>query len=108
MSIQLLLDNQSSVHLMCNPNFVSNIRKSLHPMMLKSNGGKLPIGQVADFDGFEAEVWFLRQAITNILSFSLVKNKYEITYNGDAFIIHRAAKGSPDMVFKPHSSGLHV
>ena len=31
-----------------------------------------------------------------------------ITYDGEDFIIHRAAKGYSDMVFKPHKSGLHV
>ena len=46
--------------------------------------------------------------MTNILSFLLVKSEYDITYDGDAFIIHRAAKGFPDMVCKPHASGLHV
>ncbi len=46
--------------------------------------------------------------MTNILSFSLAKSEYDITYDGDAFIIHRAAKGYSDMVFKPHKSGLHV
>ena len=108
MSIQLLLDNQSSVHVMCNPKFVNNIRKSTNEMMLKSNGGKLPINNIANFEGFDEEVWFSRDAITNILSFSLVKKEYDITYDGDAFIVHRAAKGFPDMVFKPHKNGLHV
>ncbi len=46
--------------------------------------------------------------MTNILSFSLVKNEYDITCDGDAFIIHRAAKGFLDMVFQPHKSGLNV
>jgi hypothetical protein len=31
--------------------------------------------------------------MTNILSFSLVKSEYDITYDGDAFIIHWAVKG---------------
>ncbi len=39
----LLLDNQSSVHIMCTPNFVNNIRESSQPMILKRNGGSLPI-----------------------------------------------------------------
>ncbi len=46
--------------------------------------------------------------MTNILSFSLVKSKCNITYDGDAFIIHWAAKGYSDMVLKPHKCGLHV
>ncbi len=46
--------------------------------------------------------------MTNILSFTLVKSEYNITYDGDAFIIHRAAMDYSDMVFKPHKSGLHV
>jgi hypothetical protein len=104
----LLLDNQSSVHIMCSPDFVNDIRKSSQSMILKSNGGSLPINEVANFEGFKRETWFSRNAMTNILSFYLVKSEYDITYDGDAFIIHRAVKGYSDMVFKPHKSRLHV
>jgi hypothetical protein len=103
----LLLDNQSSVLIMCNPDFVNNIRESSQPMIL-NNGGSLPINEVADFDGFKRETWFSRNAMTNILFFSLVKSEYDITYDRDAFIINWAAKGYSDMVFKPHKSRLHV
>ncbi len=77
-------------------------------MVLKSNGGSLPINEVADLKGFKKETWFSRNAMTNILSISLVKSEYDITYDGHAFIIHWAVKGYSDMVFKPHKSGLHV
>jgi hypothetical protein len=107
-SHQLLLDNQSSVHIMCNQDFVSNIRKSAHKMVLVSNGGRLPLSKVADFAGFETETWFSTDAMTNILSFRLVRCEYEISYDGHSFIIHRAVKGFPDMVFKPHNNGLYV
>jgi hypothetical protein len=96
------------VHIMCDPDFVDNIREARQQMVLKSNGGKLPINEVANFEGFEQEMWISRDAMTNILSFSLVKSEYDITYDGDSFIVHRAAKCYSDMVFKPHKSGLHV
>ncbi len=71
----LLLDNQSSVHIMYNPGFVNNIRELSQPMILKNNGGSLPINEVVHFEGFKRETWFLRNAMTNILSFSLVKSE---------------------------------
>jgi hypothetical protein len=45
----LLLDNQSSMHIISNPNFVDNIWEASQQMVLKSNGGKLPINEVANF-----------------------------------------------------------
>ena len=91
---QLLLDNQSSVHIMCNPEFVTNIRSSERPMALKSNGGKLPINEVADFEGFETEMWYLRNAMTNILSFLMVKSEYDITNDGDTFCLDKSVTTS--------------
>ncbi len=66
------------------------------------------MNEVADFKGFKRETWFSRNAMTNILSFSLVKSEYDITYDGDAFTIHQAVKGYSDMVLKPHKIRLHV
>ncbi len=57
----LLLDNQSSVHIMCNPDFVNDIRESSQLMILKSNGGSLPINEVANFEGFKRETWFFKE-----------------------------------------------
>jgi len=38
----------------------------------------------------------------------LVKREFPISYDGEDFIVHRASHGYPDMVFKPHPTGLHV
>jgi hypothetical protein len=104
----VLLDNQSSVHVFCNPELVGDVRKAARHLELESNGGKLPISSIANVDGFEKSVWFSEDAMTNILSLSQVKQEYDVSYDGNDFIIHRAKRGYPDMVFKPHSSGLHV
>ena len=104
----ILLNNQLSVHVFCDPNMVSNIRKASRQFSLESNGGKLPISDIANYEGFEEPVWFSKEAMTNILSLAVVKHEYIVSYNGDAFIIHHVRHGYSDMVFKPHASGLHV
>ena len=63
---------------------------------------------IGNYEGFKEDVWYNDQAITNVLSFTLVKNEYPVSYDGEAFIAHRAASGYSDMVFVPHPSGLHV
>jgi hypothetical protein len=84
----LLLDNQSLVHVFCNPQFVSNVRSAERQLQLTSNGGNLPILEVADFDRFTKEVWYSEDRITTILSLTLVKREYSISYDGEDFIIH--------------------
>ncbi len=62
----LLLDNQSSVHVFCNPQFVTNVRSAERQLMLTSNGGNLPISEVADFNGLTKKfgIWRTRLLIS--------------------------------------------
>ncbi len=104
----LLLDNQSLVHVFCNQEFVNNIRATERELSLQSNGRTLPISDIANFNGFEEAVWYSNDAMINILSLSRVKREYDVSYNGEDFIIHRAKHGYANMVFKLHPSRLHV
>jgi hypothetical protein len=49
----VLLDNQLTVDIFCNKEFISNIHPAPEPLILKSNGGELMahhIVNVADYD----------------------------------------------------------
>jgi hypothetical protein len=73
-----------------------------------SNGGSLPISDIANVKGFNEDVWFSRNAITNILSLKKVRSEFPVSYDREDFIIHRALHRYYDMVFKTHERGLHV
>lgn len=87
----ILLDNQSSVSVFCNRHLVENIRNSNEgDMHLSTNGGILVTNQKADLPQW-GEVWFNESAITNIISYAEMADRYRIIYDSgkeDAFIVH--------------------
>jgi hypothetical protein len=83
----VLLDSCSSHHVFCNPRLVFNIRKGDRQLKLESNGGSLPISDIANMKGFIEDVWFSRNAITNILSLKKVRSEFPVSYDGEDFII---------------------
>jgi hypothetical protein len=80
-------------------------------MRLQSNGGKMTVKNKATIDGYQSDVWFSKDAITNILSLDNLTKQYQVTYDSKVstdFVVHRELEGKPNMVFRKHSSGLHL
>lgn len=105
----MLLDNQSTMDLTCNPSLVERTFKSSNHMRLKSNGGKMKVTRKAMIPGYHADVWFSTRAITNILALHNVILQHYVTYNSidKSFMVHREHENKPNMEFVMHKSGLH-
>jgi hypothetical protein len=64
----VLLDNQSTMSLICHKRLITNIRKANKNMMLMINCGSMSVDKIADIGENQTPVWFSENAIANILS----------------------------------------
>jgi hypothetical protein len=105
----ILLDSQSTMDLFCNPELVHGIHKTRDEMTLQSNGGQMKVHHKAKISSYQHEVWFDKDAITNIIALSNLITQYRVTYdsNDKAFVVHRESVNKSNMHFRMHHTGLH-
>ena len=87
----LLLDNQSTCDIFCNPKLLKNIDSTPNTMSVKGNGGNITTNKIGYLKNY-GDVWFDERAITNILCLKNVKQKYRVTYDSstdDVFTLHK-------------------
>jgi hypothetical protein len=102
----ILLDNQSTVSLFCNKNYVEKVWEVKEQLELATNGGTLKTNKKAFVKGFGDE-WFHSGAIINIFSFAEMEDRNPITYKSKkehAFIVHLPDK---DVIFVRSPNGLY-
>ena len=103
----ILLDSQSTVSVLKNSKFLSNIRPSPNKLRVHTNGGtqfSSKMGTVTNF----GDVWFNGDSLANILSMAAVRKVCRITMDTSieaAMHVHR--KDGTVMTFKEYKSGLY-
>ena len=76
----VLLDNQSDMNFFPNIRLLKNIRKSDRALAIVSTGGRTTTNLRGDLLGY-GTVWFHPGGIANILSLSMVTEKYRVSYD---------------------------
>lgn len=102
----IILDNESSTSIFCNPEFVSNVRQGPYTLGVDTNGGYFLTDKVATVPGI-GTTWFIPKTITNIIAFNDMQKLFRITCDTkeeNAFIVH-----TPEpMKFTVVANGLYV
>ena len=107
MRTSILLDNQPSATIFCNPDVVSNIRDTDETLSLATTAGVMTTSMKADVPGW-GTAWLCPGAMTNIFSLARAIDRHPVTRDAtkeDAFIAHLPHK---QVKFSRDPNGLYV
>jgi hypothetical protein len=103
----VLINTVLTVNMFCNREFVREVEKMTR-VMVHTNAGPFTVKEQAKLPWCDLEVWFDLNAITNVLSFAILQEKFLIIYDNskaDAFIV-KTPKG--DLKFELLPKNLYV
>ena len=95
--------------LLLNSDLVENITKAGKRMKVQGNDSTLAVTHQANVPGYKQDVWFRKDAITNIISLKKLIKQYRVTYDSidQIFVVHREDQEKPSMEFNMHEYGLN-
>ena len=64
----VLLDKESTMELLCNQDFVEDIKKLKGHLRIHSNGIEMSINKKSNIPGYNKRMWFIRRAITDSIA----------------------------------------